>query len=34
MTLIQPLKPRVSLTKQVLDIVTDAIMSGEMAPGD
>ena len=34
MTLIQPLKPRISLTKQALDIVIDAIMSGEMAPGD
>jgi len=34
MSLIQPLKPRVTLTKQVLDIVIQAIMSGEMAPGD
>ena len=28
---LQSLKPRVSLTKQVLDIVIDAIMSGEVA---
>lgn len=34
MTLIQPLKPRVTLSRQVLDIVVNAIMSGEMAPGD
>ncbi len=34
MTLIQPLKPRVTLSRQVLDVVVNAIMSGEMAPGD
>jgi hypothetical protein len=28
---LQPLKPRDSLTKQVLDIVIDAIISGEVA---